>query len=298
MGTALGDALQNAINNKKNDTRNFIWKGPKKAGTGEQEEIKLVNATPEQLRDFYKHCVSMLENKDKANPGRFILKKIIKEQIHKCSAELFVRWLDNKYLPSEERKPYPRYLVFQDVKAFLDANIEAIPKDTWDTTTVEAVMNNVPREFRDVTINDVLSACLDTLGVFDRRHLSLNFITKLGVWFTPAEIKDLTVIDEKTGKHKDKIEVIKERLRLKASTKLRVNNKGLSYTELRAMVNLKSKRYSELTTDQLVTLRNKVLFRFEEEVDYHISQWKERMRQIELVAQEKNVKLDDIVGSI
>ena len=88
------------------------------------------------------------------------------------------------------------------------------------------------------------------------------------------------------------LDVIKERLRLTPSTNIRVNNKGLSYTELRAMLTLKSKIYSDLTTDQLVSLRNKVLFRFEDEIDYHISQWQERLRQIKLVAEERGVSLE------
>ena len=42
-----------------------------------------------------------------------------------------------------------------------------------------------------------------------------------------------------------------------------------SINELRAMVNLKPKKYSELTTDQLTVLRNKVLFKLENEVMFH-----------------------------
>ena len=136
-------------------------------------------------------------------------------------------------------------------------------------------MDNIPEEFRDVTIENVLDGCLDTLGTFDKRHLSLNFLTKLGVWFTPAELKDLTVKDEVTGKNKDRIKVIIERLRLNPNTQIKVSSKGLSYAELRSMLTLKVKKYSDLTTEQLLTLRNKVLFRFENEIDYHISQWEE-----------------------
>ena len=130
------------------------------------------------------------------------------------------------------------------------------------------------------------------MGIFDRRHLSLNFITKLGVWFTQAELLELTEKDPKTGKNKDRLDVIRERLGLKASTKIHVNQgKGLTYTELRAMLTLKSKKYSDLTTDQLLTLRNKVLYRFSDEIDYHISQWEERIEQLEKVANMKGFSL-------
>lgn len=51
------------------------------------------------------------------------------------------------------------------------------------------------------------------------------------------------------------------------------------------MINLKSKKYFDLTTEQLTTLRDKVLFLLEEEVKYHIEQWETRMEQIEKVAE-------------
>jgi hypothetical protein len=58
------------------------------------------------------------------------------------------------------------------------------------------------------------------------------------------------------------------------------------------MFNLKSKKYSELTTDQLVLLRNKVLFRFEQKIDLHIHQWEERIRQIQVVAESREIDLE------
>jgi AAA+ superfamily predicted ATPase len=57
------------------------------------------------------------------------------------------------------------------------------------------------------------------------------------------------------------------------------------------MVKLKSKKYSELTTDQLTLLRNKILFRLEDEVEFHISQWEERIEQIKKVAQVRGIEL-------
>ena len=295
MPTLLGEKLTTALEAKSNDIANFVWKGPKEEIDGNriQKVIKLVDATPEQLNNFHNHCYSMLYSEDKINPGRFILKDIIKDQINRCNTELYLRWLENKYLYSESRKIYPRYLVFKDLKDFLDKNTEALPHDKYKETKISFIMKDIPEEFRDVTIENVLDGCLDTLGIFDRRHLSLNFITKLGVWFTPSEIKDLTVKDEATGKNKDRLVVIKERLRLNPTTKIKVNNKGLSYTELRAMLTLKSKKYSDLTTDQLLALRNKVLFRFNDEIDYHIGQWKERDRQIRLVADSKGIPLTE-----
>ena len=295
METVIGEALKAAYDVKNNDSKSFVWKGPKKEVSGHrvQEEVRLIDATPEQLKNFYEHCYSMLYSKDKINPGRFTLKDIVNDQISKCNTELFLRYMENKYLPETTRAKYPRYLLFKDIKSSLDKNIEALPKEQWKTTSICGVLSGVPEEFRDVYIENVLDGCLDRLGIFDKKHLSLNFLTKLGVWFTASELKDLTIKDEETGKNKDRLEVIKERLRLSSNVVIRVNNKGLSYTELRAMLTLRSKKYSDLTTDQLLTLRNKVLFRFEDEIDYHISQWEERIRQLKIVAAEKKINLEE-----
>ena len=61
------------------------------------------------------------------------------------------------------------------------------------------------------------------------------------------------------------------------------------------MLNLQSKKYSELTTDQLTILRDKMLFRLEEEVNRHIDQWEEKIAQIEKVAEARNIVLREIV---
>ena len=58
------------------------------------------------------------------------------------------------------------------------------------------------------------------------------------------------------------------------------------------MINLKiSKKYSELTTIQLETLKNKLLFILEEQVLFHIMQWQTLMGQIEEVCEYKGFKL-------
>ena len=54
-----------------------------------------------------------------------------------------------------------------------------------------------------------------------------------------------------------------------------------------AMTSLKSKKYSELTTLQLETLRNRILYSLESEINFHIKQWEKRLSQIELVLQSK-----------
>jgi DNA-binding transcriptional MerR regulator len=89
------------------------------------------------------------------------------------------------------------------------------------------------------------------------------------------------------------LKIAKERLHLPEKLILRFSEKGLSYKEMRAILTLpKKQRYSDMTTDQLLTLRDKVLLRFQKEVDNHIYSWKKLEKQILLVAREKGIDLN------
>lgn len=278
------EKLEDALNAKDNNIKAFVWKGAKSEVNGEkvQEEYRLIDCSEEQLREFYNHCISMLRNKDQAHPGRYVLLDIIKDQRERCNAELYLRYLEKG---SEDRKPYPRYLYLSALNGILDANRETLTKEALRTYPISLVTNGIPEEFSNLPIDLVIDGCLDTLGKFNKQHITLTFILKQGVWFSPQEMKDLMEKDEVTGQVRDRIEVVKERLNLKQSMTLKANPKGLSYSALRSMVNLKSKKYSDLTTEQLLTLRNRILFALEADVKYHISQWETRMRQIEKVAE-------------
>lgn len=290
----LGEKLAEAMSN---DLNSFIWKGPKKEIAGEtmQSEIKLMDATEEQLNSFYHHCLSMLYSEDKKDPGRYVLLDMVKEQQKKCNVELCLRYIEGKYLNTSGRPFYSRHLYWGDLKNLLDNNAESISKSSYGEIPISAVTSSsdFPSEFRDVTIEDIRDACLDSLGIFNRKHLSLNFITKLGIWFTPQERKELEEYDPVTGKGRDRLQVIRERHNLRSNVRLQTKQSGLTYAELRSMLNLKTKKYSELTTDQLVLLRNKVLFYFIEELEHHIDQWEERISQIRKVCEARNITLKE-----
>lgn len=285
--TVLGDKLKEAIEAKNNDTKSFVWKLARKSN-GTQEEIKLINATPEQLNTFYNHCKSMLYSEDKINPGRYTLLRIIEDQRKKCNIELFLRKLESGSLCADNQ-PYPRHLYIQDIRTYMNTHKEDFPDNELKNISIAFCTGGLPREFKRLSIDDVLNGGLDQLGYFDNKHITFSFILNMGIYLTPEEMREFNERDE-DGNLKKKPEVVKERLGLDPSVTLTVKPSGLTFNELRAMINLKkSKKYSELTTDQLVALRNKVLFRLENEVMYHIKQWEERMRQIELVAKERNI---------
>lgn len=282
--TIIRERLEEAMASKKIDVKNFIWKGEKKEinGVMTQEEIRLIDASEEQLRKFYNHCMSMLYNQDKQNPGRYLLLDIIKDQIARCNCELFLRWL-------EQEKGKPRFTFLSDVRTILDNNKENIP----DTTNIpiSTIVGGCPDEFKEIPISLIIDGCIDRLGYFNKQHITLSFILKQGLWFTQQELKDLTEKNE-DGTTKDRVEVVKERLGLtKPGINLYITPKGLNFAQLKAMISLRSKKYSELTTDQLKTLRNIILFALSDEVRFHINQWEARISQLQEVAKLKDITL-------
>ena len=135
-----------------------------------------------------------------------------------------------------------------------------------------------------------MDGCLDKLGIFKKKHLTKTFILRQGIWLTSSESKEL---EERNpdGTLRNRLDIVKEKFNLRDKN-LYLNPKGLNYTQMRSMLNIKfNKKYIDLTTAQLETLRNKVLFNLEETVQKHISSWELRMEQIEKVAEYKGFKL-------
>ena len=285
--TIIRERLEEAIASKKADIKSFVWKGEKKEVNGvlTQEEIRLIDADEYQLKRFYNHCMSMLYNEDKQNPGRYLLLNIIKDQIERCNCKIFLRWL-------EQEKGKPRFTFLSDIRTILDNNKDSIP-DT-KSVPISAIVGGCPDEFKDIPISLVIEDCIDRLGYFNKQHITLSFIVKQGLWFTQQELKDLTERNE-DGTIKDRIEVVKERLglKLKPNINLYITPKGLTFGQLKAMLLLRSKKYSELTTDQLKTLRNVILFALSDEVRFHINQWESRITQLKEVAKFKGITLEN-----
>lgn len=123
----------------------------------------------------------------------------------------------------------------------------------------------------------------------------MNFILSLGVWFDADEIKDLSEKDPVTGKMKNRLDVVRERLQLKNNVSLKIDPNGLNYNELRAMLKLRSCRFSDLTTDQLLVLRNKVLFRLEDSCAENAEIWIEKIKEILKTAEARNL---DLISSL
>lgn len=277
--TVLGDKLREALNDKANDVNSYVWKGPKVNGV--QEEIKLVDADYDQLKRFYNHCEQMLHNSDTKNPGRLTLLDIVSDQIQRCRAELLIRWL-------RAEKQYTNTRCLEDLRITIKNNKEILTNETIKVYPIGNILNGIPVEFREVPVSLVMDACLDSLGLFDNSHLTLNFIVKMGLWFTQQEMqKDLYRKDPVTGKAVNRLLVVSKELRLNPSISLKICDTGLSYAEFRSMCRLKRDKYANLTSDQLRLLSSKVLYRFQNQCESQAKQWKDKMEEIKKVAELK-----------
>lgn len=289
MNTVLGEALQKALDTKKNDYSSFVWKGEKKKDGDKfiQDSEKLIDMTDERLIECYKHCNKMLFNEDPKHLGRFNVLEEVTDQLNKCNVELLLRYFENSYLHSN-RAETKRRTLWMNLRQLMSNNPEI---EDWSAVPFKEITSDLPSEFNEINIADVMDGCIDYLGVFDKKHLTMTFITKMGLWFTKAEENELK---GNTNSNIERLKIAKERLHLPAKLVLKFSEKGLSYHEMRAMLTLPKKtKYKDMTTEQLVTLRDKVLFRFQKQVDGHIWSWNRLKRQIELVAKDRNLNLNE-----
>lgn len=279
--TVLGDKLQAAMSKKASDITTYVWKGPKV--NGEQQEILMIDASFDQLKQWYRHCQQMLYNEDSKNPGRVTLLEIVQDQISRCRAELLVRWLMSE-------KQYSNTRCLEDLRKLISNNKDTLTPEAIKSLPISKVMDGLPIDYQQVPIKLVMDACLDLLGIFDNSHITLNFTLKMGLWFTPREMqKDLYRKDPETGKARNRLDVVKEELRisLRPNQYLRICDTGLSYTEFKAIYMLQRDKYSNLTSEQLKLLSNKILYRFQIQCEEQAKQWLTKIDEINKVAADK-----------
>lgn len=274
----MKELLLEAFEKKENDVNSFVWKG-KKSKSG-QSEVKMMDCTPEELRSFYKHCESMLNSTDRKNPGRNVVYNQIQDQKNRCTTELFLRWLNSE-------KNISKYAFLNSIREFLENN----PQINQREEKMDKVVSGCPKEFMDLPISLVLDGCLDCLGVFNKHHITLSFILEQGVWLSSEESKQM----KKEG-YTDSAKYIIDQINTKTSNKnistVKVTSRGgIILKEVFSMIALKNKKYSEMDTFQIETLRNKMLSRLEKKVKNQAEQWKKRMIQIEKVLEAKGEKL-------
>ena len=273
--TEFGDALKNAIANKTNDLNQYVWKGK------DGKEIRLLDMSPDELQKVYNHTTDMLYNTNKYTPGKLQVKKNIRTLISHCNAELLKRYIIHECNVDILKSPIE---IIQFIRNSKKAN------NLTDTDSVTTLFNHLPKEFESITLDLLLSSCLDQLDIINRKMISDNFILSQGIWLTDSEKLDLTEYDS-NGQIRPWMEVIKERLIL-PNIKLRVDPKGFSYSEFRSLIHLSPlPKISSLPTDTLRLLRDKVFILLDADTDYHIAKWEEIKSNIEKVAEYKKITL-------
>lgn len=281
--TVLGDKLQEALDIKKEDINSYVWKGPRVNGV--QEEFKLIDADYDTLKKWYNRCITMLNNTDVHTPGRLVLVNIIDDQIARCRAELLMRWL-------RKEKQYTNIKCLQDLRQIIANNKEILTPETIKTYPICEVMSGLPIEFQTVSVGKVLDACMDLLGVFDCSHVTRNFIVKMGLWFTPQELQnELCQRDPNTGKPRNRLEVVREILKVDPAIRLRISETGLTFNEFKAIFNIQKDKYSSYSSEQLNVLANKILYRLQNQCEEQAKQWQDKANEIAKVA---NIKGWDV----
>lgn len=287
MNNLMKQRLTEAIEDKKmmDAIESYTWKGMKVLspdGTYTQSEKRLIDMNEGELIVAYDHCKTMLYNQDPSNPGRYSVLDIIKTQKSKIGAELFIR-----YVYAETKMS--RFTLTEAINQFLEKNKEAL-KD-YPNPEISIMFSSFPDEFKNVSLHLIIDGCLDRLGTFNRKHITRSFIIRQGIWLTAKELDELF----KTHGIKEsyqRLEMLKDLLNIKPSETLNLNPKGLNYSQMRSMLNLRQyTKYSDMTTSQLETLRNNILFVLENVVSNHIKMWTNKMYEIEKVADHKNYKL-------
>lgn len=279
LENAIEQGKENAKNERKN-IKNYTWKGPKvklEDGSIEQLSVKLIDATEEQLNDFYKHCNTMLYNTDPKNLGRVPLLKSLQEVRDKCGVELFYR--------DSEVKKSTRFTIVNALNSAI-ANNNLSPIQVNYLTLGHLLTTQ--KEFNDLPINLVIDGGLDKLGRFDASHMTFNFLLRQGIWLATGEKKDCITLAKD-----DKIAKIKAALKLKPTANLELNPiTGLSIAEMKIALDIRDRKYSEIPTEQLRLIREKLTFALEDDIKIHISQWENRKTQIEEVAELKGISLN------
>ena len=272
----LGDKLTQAFDDKANNINRWLWK------TSDGNEIRMMDLNVDQLRHAYKHVIEMLDNKDPYHPGVQTKRDQVRKMWDCANTELLLRYVlhECKIEGLNTNKDLLDYISTHKA-------VNGVKNSDYVTT----IFDGLSDIYSKITIDELLSACLDSLPAFNKRLISDKFILSIGIWLTEDEKKDLTEFDE-NGIYRSRKDVIKERLMLNPNVDIRFNSKGLTYNEFRSLLRIEGRpKFSTMTTDSIRLLRDKVLLLLDQDLEYHIQKWTTLKDKLEMVAEQKGISL-------
>ena len=235
----------------------------------------------DELQMAYNHTLDMLYRKTNYKFGKLEVRKNIQRIYTSCNAELLHRYIQHEL-------NIDVFKTNRDILDFINSFKEQ--HNVTNDDNISLMFENLPKEFENLTIGDLLRACLDSLDPVNRKLISNEFIMSLGIWLTEDEKKDLTEFTS-SGKLRPWLQVMKERMFIDGGY-FRVTPTGLSYSELRALLNIEpNARVSGVPSATLRLLRDKILLLLDNDLEYHIRKWTELEEKIEKVAEYKGWKL-------
>ena len=239
----------------------YIWK-TEKGDKGQQQSFSLKTSSKETLQTCLNHCNSMLYNTNREYPGRTIVLQTIQEQIKKANIAIYIK---------AKRKEEP-----------ISNIIEALSKQNPETKLSEIL--SVHAEFADLTVNDVLDGALERLGLFNKKYITLNnLLWKKGIKITNEEYNSLF----KMYNSEDILNYYKQKLFIDKDIKLRLNRNGLLFADIQSILEIKSNKYEELTTQQLKLLRDVILPDLVREINKQINFWQVKANLITYIQKDK-----------
>lgn len=271
----LGDKLSKAIEKRNNDINSWVWI------TKNGDEIRFIDMSVDELQRCYTHALDMLYRTTNYKFGKYEVRKNIHKIYNSCNAELLHRFIQhelNTEIFKTNRDILDYVNKFKEVNHFTNDDL------------ITNMFDGLPKEYENLTIGDLVKACLDCLEPINRRLISNEFIMSLGVWLTDEDKKDLTEYDSH-NKLRPWLQVMKERLFIDGGF-FRVTPSGLSYPELRSLINLESRaKVSTVPSATLRLLRDKILLMLDQDLEYHIKKWADIEHKIEEVAKYKGWEL-------
>lgn len=272
MNTEFGDKLQSAINS----IDSYTWKD--KNGN----VVKLMDASEQNLKQWYTHCYEMLYNKDIYSPGKYNVRENIYRIWDSCNTELFVRYLLYECNTNIKTK--------KDILDLINLHRGNADHDILNES-ISTLFSGLDSIYEKITISKLMDACFDKLDILNRKMINDKFILSQGIWLTDDEKVELTEISP-DGKKRNMIEVLKERLCLDPNLRLRISPRGLSYSEFRSLVQLSPfPKISTLPSTTLRTLRDKVLLLLDNNLTWHINKWHTLMNNIKKVCSVRDIEL-------